>query len=275
MQSKEEGSLFEKLSIEWLFGIGIIIIVFVMALNWILALCIGEGWPDKGSFGSMFGASSTFITGLAFIGLLITIILQSKAIKIQQTELINQNEQLYNQGLELKLNRETFEQQKFENTFFTLVEMYRKYYNNLIYEGQHNNFNGISAVNANLNEINRLVISPNNIEKESTERDRINSLYERNYDFTTPYLIAVKGLFSWINVSEGKNIDLTFFKTFALNLFSENEQIMILIFLHYQGESDLLDLLFKYNLFGEIKEHDSNNKKHVYRLYNFLREKLK
>lgn len=60
-----------------------------------------------GVMGDLFGAVNALFSGLAFAGLLITILMQSKELKLQRDEMED--------------TREVFKQQTFENTFFQLL----------------------------------------------------------------------------------------------------------------------------------------------------------
>lgn len=51
-------------------------------------------WNDSGVFGDTFGAINSLFSGLAFAGLLYTIILQSRELKLQRDELSLTREQL-------------------------------------------------------------------------------------------------------------------------------------------------------------------------------------
>ncbi len=51
-------------------------------------------WVDSGVFGDTFGAINSLFSGLAFAGLLYTILLQSRELKLQREELAMNREQL-------------------------------------------------------------------------------------------------------------------------------------------------------------------------------------
>ena len=85
--------------------IAIIVIIVIMYANWYFLK--SEEINDRGSFGDLFGASNTFFSGLAFVGLIAAIILQSHELKEQRNE--------------FKLQNSTLKKQAFENTFYRLV----------------------------------------------------------------------------------------------------------------------------------------------------------
>ncbi|MFK5915574.1 MAG: hypothetical protein QM484_14500 [Woeseiaceae bacterium] len=53
-----------------------------------------NSWPDRGTFGDMFGAVNTLFSGLAFAGVIYAILLQSKELELQREELKLTREEL-------------------------------------------------------------------------------------------------------------------------------------------------------------------------------------
>ncbi|MFZ2306830.1 MAG: hypothetical protein WAW73_20340 [Rhodoferax sp.] len=54
----------------------------------------GPGWTERGQFGDMFGAVNALFSGMAFAGLLYTIVLQQKQLSMQREELALQREEM-------------------------------------------------------------------------------------------------------------------------------------------------------------------------------------
>ena len=77
--------------------------------------CNGE----RGQFGDMFGAITALFTGLAFAGLIITILLQSQELKETRHEFKQQNRTLIFQ--------------RFENTFFNLISVHHQIVDSIDY----------------------------------------------------------------------------------------------------------------------------------------------
>jgi hypothetical protein len=95
-------------------------------LSWVLIVYIGPfcGWEQRAQFGSMFGAVEALFSGLAFAGIILTILLQKKELELQRKQLSEQNENI--------------KKQQFEGIFFQLLDLYR----NVIYETQVNKHEG-------------------------------------------------------------------------------------------------------------------------------------
>ncbi|NMR34756.1 hypothetical protein HIO71_11115 [Chryseobacterium aquaticum] len=95
-----------NISIYWLIGLmSLIFMCLMLWVNYQYATSLGDKY--QGIFGDMFGAANALFTGLSFTGLIITILLQRQELKETRDEFIKQNETLINQ--------------KFENTFFNLI----------------------------------------------------------------------------------------------------------------------------------------------------------
>ena len=76
----------------------------------------------RGTFGDMFGALNALFSGLAFAGIILTILLQRKELKLQRQELQETREEFRTQNETLKL-------QRFENTFFSLLNLHHQIVN--------------------------------------------------------------------------------------------------------------------------------------------------
>lgn len=74
---------------------------------------------QPGTFGDMFGGLTALFSGLAFAGIIYTILLQRKELKLQRKELKQTR-------TEFKTQNETLKKQRFENTFFNLLTQHNK-----------------------------------------------------------------------------------------------------------------------------------------------------
>lgn len=77
-----------------------------------------------GLFGDSFGAVNALISALAFAGVIVTFYLQRKELDLQRQELKAQREEFTQQNKTLKL-------QRFENTFFNMVQLQQQIVNDL------------------------------------------------------------------------------------------------------------------------------------------------
>lgn len=78
----------------------------------------------RGTFGDMFGGLNTLFSGFAFLGIIITILLQKKDLKLQSDELKLTRK-------EFEIQNDTLKTQKFENTFFNLLSIHHQIVENI------------------------------------------------------------------------------------------------------------------------------------------------
>ncbi len=104
----------------------LLLIISVMAIATVIALWIGTYYffqgdehVERGTFGDMYGTVNALFSGLAFSGIVITILLQRK-------ELIAQRKELKLTRKQFKIQNDTLSQQRFENTFFNLLTIHHK-----------------------------------------------------------------------------------------------------------------------------------------------------
>lgn len=86
---------------------------------------------EQGQFGDQFGAVNALFSGLAFAGLIFTIILQKKELALQREELSDTREELNGQKLQMMQQNKTLRIQRFENTFFHMMELQQQIVNDL------------------------------------------------------------------------------------------------------------------------------------------------
>ena len=98
-----------------------ICVLVVWAMTFLLFF-IGES-DRRGQFGDMFGAVNALFSGLAFAGLIITLILQKTELGLQREELEQTREELRNQRLEFETQNETLKYQRFENLFYNMLNL--------------------------------------------------------------------------------------------------------------------------------------------------------
>ena len=107
-------------------------VVILWITNWVLVKFFFAN-DDQGRFGDMFGATTSLFSGFTIIGLIYTIILQRKDIRIARAALKEQKKDLKLNRDELELTRKEFQQQnttlkrqRFEGTFFHLIDLYNR-----------------------------------------------------------------------------------------------------------------------------------------------------
>lgn len=123
-----------KKNIVWVM-FGGVIILFLLNFSMIFFV---SGENTRGTFGDQFGAVNALFSGLAFTGLIYTIILQRRDLEIQRHDLKLQREEIAlnrkemeEQTAEFEKQNETLKIQRFENTFFNMLSQFQEVVNNL------------------------------------------------------------------------------------------------------------------------------------------------
>src|SRR5687767_3677259 len=102
---------------------GSVLLLWLFCLLVMLNLFEGENrWASRGQLGDMFGAVNALFSGLAFGGIIITILLQKEELKLQRKELRDTRKVFENQSGTLSV-------QRFENTFFKLLDLHKEVIN--------------------------------------------------------------------------------------------------------------------------------------------------
>lgn len=115
MTEKEDNKSEKKFII-----IAIIVTVVIIGLWGFTYLTLKDFDNDiRGTFGDMFGSVNALFSGLALAGIILTILLQRKELKLQREELKETRE-------EFKTQNETLKIQRFENTFFNLLNQHHQ-----------------------------------------------------------------------------------------------------------------------------------------------------
>lgn len=105
-------------------------VMLIMVLSFYIIFNNIGTWEHRGQFGDLFGAVNALFSGLAFAGLIITIRQQNKNLEYQQRA-IEQSKKDINQ------QNETIKIERFENTFFNMIEVQQSIVNDLYAADSH------------------------------------------------------------------------------------------------------------------------------------------
>ena len=115
----------------------IILVLFIMFIS---ALCIFkciDSWDHRGQFGDLFGVVNALFSGLAFAGLIITIRQQHQDLEYQKQAIEQTNLEMKSQTKEFDKQNETLRIERFENTFFKMLEVQQSIVNDLYAADSH------------------------------------------------------------------------------------------------------------------------------------------
>ncbi len=103
-----------------------VVVIGLWGLNWYLLRENTDGgtFGNRGTFGDMFGAINALFSGLAFAGIIFTILLQRNELELQREELRETRQEYIEQNRTLRL-------QRFENTFFNMLNLQNEIVKNL------------------------------------------------------------------------------------------------------------------------------------------------
>lgn len=157
--------------VEWVVAIAICIIVWLAGAavtRWYATTHYETEDPNAtaGVFGDSFGAVNALISALAFAGVLVTFRLQRKELDLQRHELNLQYQELKAQRDEFAQQNKTLKLQRFENTFFNMMQLQQQIVNDLHLQLMVNN------------KLRGNVSGPETYEKELRGREVIRYIYE-------------------------------------------------------------------------------------------------
>lgn len=131
----------ETKSLLWVWIVLAIIGVIAMwSVSWFLINRNIDCLTDRGTFGDMFGAVNSLFSGLAFAGLIATLLYQREELKLQREELAQTREELKGQREEFEEQNKTMKRQRFENTFFNMLSLQQEIVANLSIDEVHKTF---------------------------------------------------------------------------------------------------------------------------------------
>ena len=109
-------------------------VIGLFALSWWwMASTIGD--PEKqGLFGDQFGAVNALFSGLAFAGLIYTIILQKQELSLQREELRQTRKELNGQTRQFEAQNKNLKIQRFENRLYNMLNLQQEIVNSLKFE---------------------------------------------------------------------------------------------------------------------------------------------
>lgn len=117
----------------WFIILGAILIGALWVGSWLLIDYNIENSTNRGEFGDKFGAINSLFSGLAFLGLIITLLFQKEELELQRQELSETRKELEGQKKEFEEQNKTIKYQRFENTLFHMISLHQEIIRNLSY----------------------------------------------------------------------------------------------------------------------------------------------
>lgn len=114
----------------WLLGIA----AAMWGLWWILTARVFDKWSDAGPFGDTFGGVNALFSAFAFAGIIYTILLQRKELRLQRLELEATREELSGQREQMVNQNATLLRQQFDSTFFQMLRLHHDIVDGMVRE---------------------------------------------------------------------------------------------------------------------------------------------
>lgn len=269
MSSSNKGSINETI----IAIIVVIVIFFIWCISWI---CIDKyiistnvskisNEEARGTFGDKFGAVNALFSGLAFSGIIFTILLQRKELELQRDELKSTRKVF-------ELQNQLISQDKFENTFFNLLNLYTTIVNSFTIRDSTFKVmtSGRDCFEQYYKTLNNLIRSnhQNRIDFNitNTTKKEVIDTYEQFYkDFRSDlghYFRTIYHIIKFVDMSDVLNKQ-QYISIIRAQL-SSYEQIMVFYnCLHDNGNEKFKPLIEKYTLFKNIDKSLIYNQEHL------------
>ncbi|SIS86628.1 putative phage abortive infection protein [Chryseobacterium gambrini] len=224
----------------WIWFFAILSTLFISIILFITyALGINIHNEIRGTFGDMFGAANALFTGLSFVALIVTILLQRKDLKHQQYQLEIQNQSNLIQN--------------FETTFFNMINVHHQIINSLHLEHTIKKDNTEKVVIEKERKVFLYLFGKINNQMNG-DGEKFSNIYTNYYMPLNFHLEHYYNNFFQIlkYIDESKNINQLLKNRYSMILssqLSEHEKLMIfyhIIYINDQG--NFKRLIEKYNL---------------------------
>jgi hypothetical protein len=220
-------------------------------LVWIYALHLEI--KDAGQAGDLFGAINSLFTGLAFAGLIGTMIFQQRELKLQRRELSLQRKEVAEtrgeisaQKEQMILQSEYMQKQMFEQTFFQMLRVFNEYLNAI-----SSNKNG--KISSGRNELAKICNRAGYLAK--TEVDvakRFNDIFEEGTDQIVGYMRVLFNILEYVENSKTNNP--RYYTNIIRAQLSESELILIMMFSSPILQETFDTMIKKYDLLAFCPE---------------------
>lgn len=236
-----------------LFIIGVIMSFVVIGVWWangfILMNFVDE--QNRGTYGDMFGAVSALFSGLAFVGIIITILLQWQELGFQRAELAHTREEIRGQKQQMELQNLTLKKQNFENTFFAMLTLFGEIVSSTEID---NNITKITRGRPCFVLLMGRLYGPydsnfNNLDRKK-EFELIEYFHSENQSYLTHYFYYLKSILKFIDSSTIDN--KSFYIDLVRSQLSNHELILIFYYSFFIEKAELQGLIKKYSLFKEF-----------------------
>lgn len=238
-------------------------------LVWLFSGYYLKDFPQRGTFGDMFGAINALFSGLAFAGVIYAIFLQRKELELQRKELESTRQELEGQKVAMIEQNKHLGKQSLESTFFQMLEFHNGILNNIeIRNGRGEPVKGRDCFRLWYNElIGNFEHAPNeNRLNNEVLKHFYNAFYQEWQGSIGHYFRSLYNIIKFIDHSDLEN------KKFYTNLARAQLSIYELLFLFYNcefgmGKDKFKPLLVRYSMLKTLSKNQLIHQDH-YSLYD-------
>lgn len=212
-------------------------VILIWVVSWLGISQYFQCHEERGTFGDMFGAVNALFSGLAFAGLIITLLYQKEELKLQREELKQTRAELKGQKREFEIQNKTLKQQQFSTTFFQLLNAVQKNIDNLeiIFSNSYR-ARGLECFREANNVIKREIEDYRRYEiSQSFSHEKASAIYKKIYEKSLyPMGVFFRSYYCLIKYIVTSELD-------------DKEKYQYVSFARAQLSDDILSMLF-YNL---------------------------
>jgi len=246
-------------------------IALAVVASWIGTGLLLYDASDRGTFGDMFGSINALFSGLAFAGIIFTVLLQREELqlqrhelKLQREEIIESRKELAGQRMQLEAQSKTFIQQRFEGTFFQLFPYFSRTADTA---GRYSDTGNIANAKEWLkNEIGQET-SAHPLFENAVSAAYQTILNNRQFPFLPRYFRALYSVVAFVD--RGNVDDRQFYANLVRNELSSHEcELLAYVGLSDVGQPKLKPLIERYRLLKNIPNQFLFNNLQVFNAYD-------
>ena len=126
----------------------------------------------RGLFGDSFGAVTALVSALAFAGMIVAYWLQHQELRLQRHELRDSRDEMRRQTTQFKTQNDNLERQRFENTFFNMLDLHKQNLQEIVVQG----IKGRDTIVILLDQLKRLYYAVENATSEIRDKSLVGVL---------------------------------------------------------------------------------------------------
>lgn len=244
---------------KWLW-LGFPVIVFI----WLIYYCV----QSPGQADASFDRLNALFSGLAFWGVVFAILLQKSELALQRNELELTRSEVHGQKEQLEAQNLTMKRQRFENTFFSLLDLLSNTVNSMELSQQSPSYlrKGRDCFSAFCREFdssyNVMVENQPNAAPKHICREAFLMFHGGRQSNVDHYFLTVFTIIRYVDSSdvENKSVYINFLKA---QLSGPELKLLFYYCLSGMGPSELESLLQKHGLFEHLREGILANPSHL------------